>query len=136
MPNDALSEHLDSDAGALMLYAEESDDGRFFSPSDPEYERIKRVCAALSPTPAAAGVGQGHHKVKGHKPKKIRRVNFYGDRGRRSTKMKTINRDYKHLADGERRCPIGTGIIIGIIGGGALWAVIIYAVRYMLGVWP
>ena len=46
--------------------------------------------------------------------------------------MRSINRDYKHLADGERRCPTGTGIIIGIVGGVALWAVIICAVRYMV----
>jgi len=38
--------------------------------------------------------------------------------------MKTIKRDYRYLADRERRWPIGTGIIIGLIGGSALWAAV------------
>jgi len=45
--------------------------------------------------------------------------------------MKTIKRDYRYQADRERRWPIGTGIIVGILGGSGLW-VVVYAAVYFL----
>jgi len=36
----------------------------------------------------------------------------------------SMERDYRYLADRERRWPHGAGILVGILGGSALWAAV------------